>query len=133
MTSSVSERESFQKRSSRARECHVWKMTAVGHEADVHFQYDARLALELIFRKPSWVGSSDVHTPESVVRDPLGELRTLIEIVSPGNKDSKHAIRAFVAKTTAFISNGINLLVIDLFPPTPRDPLGIRYAFFRTI
>jgi hypothetical protein len=64
------------------------------------------------------------------VRNPLGELAALIEIVSPGNKDSKHAIRAFVAKTTELLTNGVHLLVIDLFPPTPRDPQGIHKAIW---
>jgi|SRR5579872_2873533 len=64
------------------------------------------------------------------VRNSLGELAALIEIVSPGNKNSKHAIRAFVFKTTEFIANGANLLVIDLFPPTPRDPHGIHKAIW---
>jgi hypothetical protein len=60
------------------------------------------------------------------VRNSLGELAALIEIVSPGNKDSRRAIGAFVEKTVEFISNGVNMLHIDLFPPTPRDPQGIH-------
>ena len=54
----------------------------------------------------------------------------IIEVVSPGNKDSKHAIRSFTAKAVEFLRNGINLVVIDLFPPTPRDPDGIHQAIW---
>jgi hypothetical protein len=61
---------------------------------------------------------------------PLASWQHSFEIVSPGNNDSKNAIRSFIAKTIEFISNGINLLVIDLFPPTPRDPQGIHKAIW---
>jgi hypothetical protein len=62
------------------------------------------------------------------VRHRLGEVVAIIEIVSPGNKDSRNALRAFVEKATAFLRAGVHLLVIDLFPPTPRDPYGIHRA-----
>jgi hypothetical protein len=64
------------------------------------------------------------------VRHPLGHVVAMIEVVSPGNKDSKHAIRSFTAKACDFPRNGINLVVIDLFPPTPRDPEGIHQAIW---
>lgn len=50
----------------------------------------------------------------------------VIEIVPPGNKSSGNAVRAFVAKANEFLERGVNLLIIDLFPPTPRDPEGIH-------
>lgn len=49
-----------------------------------------------------------------------------IEIVSPGNKSSRHAIRAFADKAAGTLHQGIHLLIIDLHPPTPRDPQGIH-------
>ena len=67
------------------------------------------------------------------VRNSFGEVVTVIELVSPGNKDSKHAIKAFVDKAVEFLTNGVNLLVIDLFPPTPRDPHGIHKAIWDEI
>ncbi|MFO0805799.1 MAG: DUF4058 family protein [Gemmataceae bacterium] len=48
-----------------------------------------------------------------------------IEIVSPGNKSSRRAIRKFVQKSTAFIEQEIHLLVLDLFPPGGLDPARI--------
>ncbi len=54
----------------------------------------------------------------------------MIEVVSPGNKDSKHAIASFVAKAVDFLRNGIHFLAIDLFPPGPRDPDGIAQAIW---
>lgn len=50
----------------------------------------------------------------------------MIEILSPGNKDSRAAVRDFVDKTIDFLRSGIHVLIVDLFPPTPRDPLGMH-------
>jgi len=61
-----------------------------------------------------------------VIRHHLGRIVAVIEIVSPGNKDSRAAIRDFVEKTIDFLRTGVRVLVIDLFPPTPRDPFGIH-------
>ena len=60
-----------------------------------------------------------------VVRHEFGNAVALIEVVSPGNKDSAHAIRSFVAKAVDFLQVGVHFFVIDLFPPTARDPHGI--------
>jgi hypothetical protein len=59
-----------------------------------------------------------------VVRHHLGRIVAVIEILSPGNKDSRAAVRDFIDKTIDFLRQGVHLLLIDLFPPTPRDPLG---------
>jgi hypothetical protein len=45
-------------------------------------------------------------------------------VVSPGGKGSKRELRAFVTKTADLIQQGVHVLVIDLFPPTRRDPEG---------
>ncbi|MFO0804751.1 MAG: DUF4058 family protein [Gemmataceae bacterium] len=60
------------------------------------------------------------------VRTAHGDLVAAIELVSPGNKSGKHAITSFVEKAVDFLYRGVNLLMIDLFPPTPRDPSGIH-------
>ncbi len=65
-----------------------------------------------------------------VVRNQLGRVVAVIEVLSPGNKDSRNAVRAFVGKAIDFLRNGIHLLLIDLFPPTPRDPEGIHQAIW---
>jgi hypothetical protein len=61
-----------------------------------------------------------------VIKHHLGRIIAVIEIVSPGNKDSRAALRDFVDKTTGFLRRGIHVLVVDLFPPTTRDPYGIH-------
>lgn len=62
------------------------------------------------------------------VRHRHGRIVAVIEIVSPGNKGSNAEFRAFVRKAADLIHQGIHLLVIDLFPPTKRDPQGIHNA-----
>jgi hypothetical protein len=64
------------------------------------------------------------------IRHELGRVVAMIEVVSPGNKDSRHAIASFVAKAVDFLRNGIHFLVIDPFPPGPRDPNGIAQAIW---
>jgi hypothetical protein len=68
-----------------------------------------------------------------VVKHRLGRTIAVIEIVSPGNKDSRAALRDLVEKVIDFLRVGIHVLVIDLFPPTPRDPLGIHKAIWDEI
>ena len=65
-----------------------------------------------------------------VIRHGRGRVVAIIEIVSPGNKDSRHAIRSFVEKAADILNQGIHLVVVDLFPPTPRDPQGIHKAIW---
>ncbi|MFO0953901.1 MAG: DUF4058 family protein [Isosphaeraceae bacterium] len=60
------------------------------------------------------------------IRHEFGQLVAIIEVISPGNKDSRQAIGSFLAKAIDFLGNGVNLLVIDLFPPSPRDPGGLH-------
>jgi hypothetical protein len=60
------------------------------------------------------------------VRHPDGHVVAIIEIVSPGNKASRHALRSFVSKAVEYLHAGIHLLIVDLFPPSRRDPQGIH-------
>lgn len=60
------------------------------------------------------------------VRHPDGDVVAILEIVSPGNKDSRQAIQQFARKAVAFLRAGVNLLIADLFPPGRRDPQGIH-------
>ncbi len=65
-----------------------------------------------------------------VIRHVSHQIIAMIEIVSPGNKNSRHALRAFVDKASQVLRSGIHLVVIDLFPPGPRDPQGIHKAIW---
>jgi hypothetical protein len=52
----------------------------------------------------------------------------MVEIVSPGNKNNRNGLNAFVSKAREALAAGVHLLVIDLFPPSSRDPQGIHRA-----
>jgi hypothetical protein len=60
------------------------------------------------------------------VRHPDGDVVAVLEIVSPGNKSSRDAVRAFARKAGEFLRAGVHLLIVDLFPPSRRDPQGIH-------
>jgi hypothetical protein len=64
------------------------------------------------------------------VRHRHGDIVAVIEIVSPGNKAARSELRAFVDKSVQLIRQGVHLLVVDLFPPGPRDPQGIHKAIW---
>lgn len=69
-----------------------------------------------------------------VVRHVSGDrIVALVEILSPGNKAARAPFRAFVDKAVEALYRGYHLLVIDLFPPTPRDPQGIHAAIWGDI
>lgn len=63
----------------------------------------------------------------------LGTVVALVELVSPGNKDTKRSLKAFARKTAAFIRNGVHVLVVDLFPPGKHDPNGVHPAIWENI
>jgi len=67
------------------------------------------------------------------IHHPLGDVICVIEVVSPGNKSSRSALSQFVSKTIEFLAKGIHVLVVDLFPPTKRDPNGIHKAIWDEI
>jgi len=67
------------------------------------------------------------------IRHPDGDVVAVIEIVSPGNKDSRHAIKSFARKAAGFLHSGINLLIVDLFPKSKRDPQGIHKVIWDRI
>jgi Protein of unknown function (DUF4058) len=58
------------------------------------------------------------------------QIIAIIEILSPGNKAGRHAFRAFIDKAVAALQHGYHLLLVDLFPPTARDPQGIHGAIW---
>lgn len=69
-----------------------------------------------------------------VIRHRSGdEVVAIIEIVSPGNKSSRHALQSFVNKTYELLNAGVHLLIIDVLPPGLRDPQGIHAAIWDDI
>jgi hypothetical protein len=54
------------------------------------------------------------------------KLVAVLEILSSGNKASRGALDDFVRKAHELLQAGVHFAVVDLFPPTPRDPGGIH-------
>ena len=57
-------------------------------------------------------------------------LVAMLEILSPGNKSGRNAFRAFVDKACELLEHRIHLLLVDPFPPGPRDPNGVHAAIW---
>jgi hypothetical protein len=58
------------------------------------------------------------------------QIIAVLEVVSPGNKSSRQRLRAFVEKAENLLRAGVHLMIVDLFPPGPRDPQGIHKALW---
>lgn len=70
-------------------------------------------------------------TRSIVIRRTNGDrVVAVIEFVSPGNKGSRAALRSLVTKAVDYLNAGVHLLILDLFPPTTRDPQGIHPAIW---
>ncbi|HYV37394.1 MAG TPA: DUF4058 domain-containing protein [Gemmataceae bacterium] len=54
-----------------------------------------------------------------------------IDIISPGDKCSGSALHAFVQRAIDLLGQGIHLLLVDLFPPSTRDPQGIHCEIWK--
>jgi hypothetical protein len=69
-----------------------------------------------------------------VVRHVSGDrIVAIVEIVSPGNKVSRPAFDAFVDKVCELLEYRIHLLIVDPFPPGPRDPQGVHAAVWQNV
>ena len=81
----------------------------------------------------SWEAESESYLARKdliAVRSVGGILVAVVDIVSAGNKSSQARFRKFLQKTIDFLDQGVHVLVIDLFPPTRRDPQGIHQAIW---
>jgi hypothetical protein len=50
----------------------------------------------------------------------------VLEVLSPGNKASRTALDDFVRKAHELLRAGIHFALVDLFPPSRRDPEGVH-------
>lgn len=66
-----------------------------------------------------------------VIRGSEGDrIVALIEIVSRGNKESRHEFERFLRKVASGLESRFHLLIVDLQPPGPFDPQGIHGAIW---
>jgi hypothetical protein len=87
-------------------------------------RFTAETATEFYRRKKSGIAIRHVSDDRIVA---------MIEIVSPGNKTSENAFRAFVNKACELLECRVHLLLADPFPPGPRDPNGIHAAIWAQV
>jgi hypothetical protein len=61
---------------------------------------------------------------------PGDHLVAIVEIVSKGNKSGRKGFDDFVRKAAELLGHQVHLLILDLQPPTSRDPQGIHGAIW---
>jgi hypothetical protein len=94
--------------------------------AELHTQGLYPDVMPLVSQAHAEVEGYAARSNHLAIHCPLGDRVAVIEIVSPGNKANQANLRQFVKKTAAFLRHGIHVLIIDLFPPSKRDPKGIH-------
>ncbi len=68
------------------------------------------------------------------VRHASGDrLVSVVEVVSKANKSGRKAFGDFIDKTIMLLEHRIHVLILDLQPPTSRDPNGIHGAVWEEI
>lgn len=77
----------------------------------------AEIELEYYLRKQSRVAIRHASDDRVIAQ---------IEIMSSGNKSGDWRFRAFVNKALDALDEGCHLLIVDLYPPTNRDPQGVH-------
>jgi hypothetical protein len=60
-------------------------------------------------------------------------LVAIVEIVSPGNKSGQAVFRKLVDKAVELLSQDIHLMILDVIPPSRRDPNGIHGAIWEAL
>jgi uncharacterized protein DUF4058 len=98
--------------------------TAMLIQSRPHTRFTAETDAEFYRRKKSTI----------VVRHISGDrVVAMIEIVSPGNKSTRHAFRAFIDEACELLERRIHLLIVDPFPPGRRDPNGIHPTIWEQV
>ncbi len=67
----------------------------------------------------------------ATIRHASGDhLVAIVEVISRGNKSGRKALDDLLRKAGECLGHGIHLLILDLPPPTSRDPDGIHGAIW---
>ncbi len=87
-------------------------------------RFQAETSAEFYRRKKSAIAIRHVSGDHKVA---------MLEIVSPGNKSNRHAIKSFVDKACELLEHRVHLLIVDPFPPGPRDPNGVHAVIWENV
>jgi hypothetical protein len=124
---------------------HDWRRVSDGTFRDFHYSWVLEIKRALKPRLPEGY----YVMAEQLGRDPDAYARlqrsvvirhtsndrivAKIEVLSPGNELSRHAIRSLLNKAVAALDGGVHLLLVDVHPPGPRDPNGVHGALMNEI
>lgn len=98
--------------------------TATTTRARPRTRFTAETAAEFYRRKKSSI----------VIRHVSGDsIVAMIGIVSPGNKATRSAFRSLLQKACELLEHRIHLLIVDPFPPGPRDRDGVHAAIWEEV
>jgi hypothetical protein len=61
------------------------------------------------------------------------QIVAVIELVSPTNKATRPEFADLIGKTLQLLRQGVHVMLIDPFPPTPRDPKGIHATVWKEL
>lgn len=78
----------------------------------------------------AWIRKQDQLAIRRVGSD---RLVAVVEIVPPANKSSRVRLSKFVEKVTAFVTQGVHAIVVDVFPPGRLDPNGIHATIWEEL
>lgn len=69
-----------------------------------------------------------------VIRHAIGDrIVAAIELISRGDRSTRHALGQVVEKAVRFLEQGVHLLIVDVLPPGRFDPQGIHGAIWDEI
>ena len=129
---------------------HDWTRVSGGTFHDFHYSWVLEIKRALkrgLLPKGYYVMAEQIGGNRAITRDSYARMqrtvvvrhnsddriKAMIEIMSAGNKSSRHAMRSFLDKAVAALDTGVQLLLIDVHPPGPRDPHGIHRALLNEI
>ncbi len=123
---------------------HDWTRVYPGVFHDFHQSWTVRIKDTLnagllpsgyyaLVEQRSLIGTYADRANRVVVQRPLARTVACVELVSPGIREDRHSLSAFVERCIHSIQDGIHLVLVDLFPPSRHDPFGLHQAIWSRI
>jgi hypothetical protein len=122
---------------------HDWTKVDAGIFHSFHLSWIARLAGKLNggLLVNGFYGLSEPFSQDQIPGVPVRRTLTIrhtsghrvvafLEILSPGNKDGTASFEQSVNKVDSALTQGVHVMVVDLFPPGRFDPEGIHGAIW---
>ena len=104
--------------------------TEPSDEGGVALLQRPRTSQEMTIREPSYVNLARRISIRHVSGD---DVVAFIELVSRSNKSTIEALGMLVSKTCNALRLGIHVLLVDLYPPGPKDPRGLHALIWESL